>query len=115
MVLDHHGWLDTTNEFFLDTLQPRVVIIPAWHATHPDHGVLRRLLSAKSKPDLFITSLLDAPRAIFSYLGPVFKSTEGHVVTRVSAGGATYRVVILDDANPTQLVCGARTLLLPLK
>src|SRR5271166_5841917 len=97
LVLNHHGWLDTTNEFFLDTLRPRVVIIPAWHASHPDHGVLRRLLSASSRPDLFITSLLDAPRAIFNYLGPVFKSTEGHIVIRVSAGGATYHVVILDD------------------
>lgn len=38
-VLNHHGWLDTTNDMFLDTLQPRVVVIPAWHATHPDHGV----------------------------------------------------------------------------
>jgi beta-lactamase superfamily II metal-dependent hydrolase len=104
MVLNHHGWLDTTNESFLETLQPRVVIIPSWHATHPDHGVLRRLLSASSKPDLFITSLLDAPRAIFSYLGPVFKSTEGHIVTRVSPGGATYQLVVLDDTNPTQLI-----------
>ena len=58
-----------------------------------------------SKPDLFITSLLDAPRAVFSYLGPaVFKSAEGHVVTRVSAGGAAYRVIILDDTSPAQLV-----------
>jgi hypothetical protein len=104
LVLNHHGWLDTTNQFFLDTLQPRAVIIPAWHATHPDHGVLRRLISANGKPDLFITSLLDAPRAVFSYLGPVFKSTEGHIVTRVSAGGATYVIVILDDTKPTQLV-----------
>jgi beta-lactamase superfamily II metal-dependent hydrolase len=104
LLVNHHGWLDTTNEFFLDTLRPRVVIIPAWHATHPDHSVLRRLLSANSKPDLFITSLLDAPRAIFSYLGPVFQSTEGHIVTRVSAGGATYRIIVLDDTNPTQLV-----------
>jgi beta-lactamase superfamily II metal-dependent hydrolase len=104
LLLDHHGWLDTTNEFFLDTLRPRVVIIPAWHATHPDHGVLRRLLATGSKPDLFITSLLDAPRAIFSYLGPVFKSTEGHIVVRVSADGAEYRVIVLDDTKSTQLV-----------
>jgi beta-lactamase superfamily II metal-dependent hydrolase len=104
LVLNHHGWLDTTNEFFLETLRPRAVIIPAWHATHPDHGVLRRLLSANSRPDLFVTSLLDAPRAVFSYLGPVFKSSEGHVVTRVSAGGATYRIIILDDTSPAQLV-----------
>jgi beta-lactamase superfamily II metal-dependent hydrolase len=104
LVLNHHEWLDTTNELFLETLKPRVVIIPAWHATHPDHGVLRRLLSARSKPDLFITSLLDAPRAVFSYLKPVFKSTEGHIVTRVFEGGAIYQVIILDDTNPTQLI-----------
>jgi glyoxylase-like metal-dependent hydrolase (beta-lactamase superfamily II) len=45
LVLNHHGWLDTTNPFFLRTLQPRVIIVPAWHASHPDHGVLRRLVS----------------------------------------------------------------------
>jgi beta-lactamase superfamily II metal-dependent hydrolase len=100
-VLDHHGWLDTTNGFFLSTLQPRVVIIPAWHATHPDHGVLRRLLSPRSYPgprDLFITTLLPAPQAIFSYLGQPFKSTEGHIVVRVLPGGAAYSVFILDDS-----------------
>jgi hypothetical protein len=36
-------------------------------------------------------TMLDAPHAVFSYLGQVFKSTERHIVTRVSAGGATYR------------------------
>lgn len=102
LVLNHHGWLDTTNDFFLDTLQPRTVVIPAWHATHPDHGVLRRLRAQRGgPPDLFITSLLAAPRAIFSYLGPaVFKNPEGHIVIRTSADGATYRVIILDATNP---------------
>src|SRR5262249_5412633 len=89
-VLNHHGWLDSTNAFFLRTLDPRVVVIPAWHATHPDHSVLRRLRSPRwqpGPPDLFITSLLDAPRAVFSYLGASFKSDEGHIVIRVAAGG----------------------------
>jgi hypothetical protein len=106
-VLNHHGWLDTTNPFFLRTLQPRVVVIPAWHATHPDHGVVRRLRSARfagGPPDLFITSLLDAPRAVFSYLGEVFRSTEGHVVVRVSPGGRQYSVIILDHAREQALV-----------
>ena len=99
-VLNHHGWLDTTNPFFLRMLQPRVIVIPAWHATHPDHSVLRRLRSRRLRPDppdLFITSLLDAPRGVFSYLGESFRSTEGHIVVRVEPGGARYSVVILDD------------------
>lgn len=98
-VLNHHGWLDTTNPFFLRTLDPRVVVIPAWHATHPDHSVFRRLRSPAWKPgppDLFITSLLDAPRAVFSYLGPGhFRSTSGHVLIRVTPGGGSYRVIVL--------------------
>jgi beta-lactamase superfamily II metal-dependent hydrolase len=101
-VLNHHGWLDSTNSFFLRTLRPRVVIVPAWHATHPDHGVLRRLLSTRIYPgprDLFATTLLDAPRAIFSYLGQSFQSTEGHILIRVAPGGGSYSAVILDDRD----------------
>jgi beta-lactamase superfamily II metal-dependent hydrolase len=99
-VLDHHGWLDTTNAFFLQTLRPRVIVIPAWHATHPDHGVLRRIISQRIYPgprDIFTTTLLDAPRAIFSYLPDPFQSTEGHIVVRVKKGGGEYSVYVLDD------------------
>jgi beta-lactamase superfamily II metal-dependent hydrolase len=107
-VLNHHGWLDTTNQFFLRTLQPRVVVIPAWHASHPDHSVMRRLRSPDWKPappDLFITSLLDAPRAVFSYLaGSSFQSTEGHIVVRVAPGGERYTVIILDDTQESPVV-----------
>jgi glyoxylase-like metal-dependent hydrolase (beta-lactamase superfamily II) len=106
-VLNHHGWLDSTNAFFLASLQPRVVIIPAWHATHPDHGVLRRLLATRIYPgprDLFATTLLDAPRTIFSYLGDPFKSTHGHIVVRVAKAGASYSVFILEDGDDRRRV-----------
>ncbi len=103
MVLNHHGWLDTTNPAFLAALRPRVVVIPTWHATHPDHGVLRRLIAPRSYPgprDLFATGLLDAPRAVFSYLRQSpFASEQGHVVIRVAAGGDSYRVYVLDHTN----------------
>jgi LmbE family N-acetylglucosaminyl deacetylase len=106
LVLNHHGWLDTTNPFFLKMLQPRVVIVPAWHASHPDHGVLRRLISPRvyTPADLFATTLLDAPKAVFSYLRDPFKSSEGHIVVRVQPGGVTYHVFILDDHSAEHLV-----------
>jgi Metallo-beta-lactamase superfamily len=108
LVLNHHGWLDTTNPFFLKTLQPRIVVIPAWHASHPDHGVLRRLLSARiyTPADLFTTTFLDAPRAVMSYLREPFRSAEGHIVIRVEPGGRSYRVYILDDRSPTHPITG---------
>jgi hypothetical protein len=82
------------------------VIVPAWHASHPDHGVLRRLVSPRvySPADLFATTLLDAPRAVFSYLREPFKSSEGHIVVRVQPGGEAYRVFVLDDTRPEHLL-----------
>jgi hypothetical protein len=106
LVLNHHGWLDSTNPFFLRTLQPRVVIVPAWHASHPDHGVLRRLLSSRvyAPADLFTTTFLEASRAVMSDLREPFKSSEGHIVVRVEPGGRSYRVYILDDRSPAHAV-----------
>lgn len=78
-------------------LAPRVAIVPAWHVSHPDHGVLRRLRSPRGpRPDLFITTLLDAPAAIFRYLNRPFRNTEGHIVVRVAPDGKEYRVFVLD-------------------
>jgi hypothetical protein len=108
-VLDHHGWLDTTNAFFLATLRPRVVIVPAWHATHPDHGVVRRVLSKRiyaGPRDVFLTTLLDAPKTVLSYLGTPFASTEGHVVVRVAPGGGSYRVFVLEDRDAGRRIVG---------
>jgi hypothetical protein len=108
-VLNHHGWLDTTNEFFLRTLAPRVAILPAWHASHPDHGVLRRLRSPRGpQPDLFTTTLLDAPAAIFRYLGNAFQNKEGHVVVRVAPDGNTYQVFVLDAEQETTGIVSVR-------
>ncbi len=79
----------------------------SWHVSHPDHGVLRRILSPRIYPDprdVFTTTLLDAPREIFRYLGQPFASTEGHILIRVEPGGARYRVLILDDSNESHQI-----------
>jgi hypothetical protein len=101
-VLNHHGWVDSTNAEYLAALRPRVLLLPAWHATHPDHGVLRRVLSTRIYPgprDLFATNILEAPRTIFSYLGNRFASSSGHLVVRVAEGGGSYQVFVLDDGS----------------
>jgi hypothetical protein len=70
--------------------------------------VVRRLISTGSYPgrrDIFITTLLDAPRAILSYLPhQPFSSIEGHIMIRVSPGGGTYRVFILDDEHDSPVI-----------
>lgn len=101
-VLNHHGYVDGANEFFLTTLKPRVNIIQVLGAGHLCASVYRRLVSSKLYPgprDIFTTNLHEAKKIV---LGPsavnTIKSTRGHILVRVAAGGDSYKVIILDDS-----------------
>lgn len=102
MVVDHHGSIEPASPFFLATLQPRVIIIPAWSPTHPSPDVLKRLLSQRiwSAPrDVFVTHLREPTKAAIGQRAERVASDAGHVVVRVDPGGATYRVLVLDDTD----------------
>ena len=102
MVVNHHGSIDVANPFFLATLAPRVIVVPAWSPTHPSPDVLKRLLSRRIWPgprDVFVTFLRDATKATIGPREAQVASDEGHVVVRVAPGGATYRVFVVDDRN----------------
>ena len=92
MVVNHHGSIDVANPFFLATLAPRVIVVPAWSPTHPSPDVLKRLLSKRIWPgprDVFVTFLRDATKATIGPREAQVASDEGHVVVRVAPGGAT--------------------------
>jgi hypothetical protein len=100
-LLDHHGNRDSTNAFLVSTLRPRVWIIPVWSADHPGHDVLDRMYSPRLYPgprDVFATNMLDANRLVIGPLLDRLLSAQGHIVVRVAPGGASYQVIILDDA-----------------
>ncbi|MFC1618868.1 ComEC/Rec2 family competence protein [Candidatus Neomarinimicrobiota bacterium] len=101
-VLNHHGYSDSENAFFLKTLRPRVHIIPAWAPSHPGQRVLYRLYSERLYPgprDIFITNLLPESRIVLGSWMMKFQSEQGHVVVRVAPGGNAYVVIILDDTT----------------
>jgi hypothetical protein len=101
-VLDHHGYIDTENEFLVSTLRPRVHILSVWSPSHPDTRVLRRLLSTRLYPgprEIFATNRMEANRVVIG--GAPFASEHGHIVVRVEPGGARYRIIILDDSAET--------------
>jgi hypothetical protein len=102
-TLDHHGNRDAINEFFVQTLKPRVWIGQSWSADHPGHEVLIRMTTPylyKGDRDLFATNMLEANKIV---IGPLidrsYKSQQGHIVVRVMPGGNVYYVIILDDAK----------------
>lgn len=103
LTLNHHGNRDASNEIFLKTLQPAVVVQQLWCSDQPGQEVLHRLITP---------NLLETPPAIFStnmheetkiYMGPWltrnYKSMEGHILIRVTDGGLRYKVYILQNKD----------------
>ncbi len=103
-VLNHHGYLDSQNAFFVSTLRPRVWINPVRDACHPGHSVYRRIMSRQLYPgprDLFTTNFHPASRMVIVGENDPATSYQGHIVVRVAPGGNTYKVIILDDSAET--------------
>jgi Metallo-beta-lactamase superfamily len=100
-VLNHHGFVDAANEFFIKTLKPRVNIVQVLGASHLCASAFRRLTSRKLYPgprDIFTTNLHEAKKIILgSSAEDAIKSSRGHILVRVAPGGDFYKVIILDD------------------
>lgn len=110
-VVNHHGSIEEANLFWLATLKSRVMIVPAWAATHPSPDVLKRLLSTRVYPgprDIFITSFRQPTKATTGARAAQVASDHGHVVIRVEPGGARYWVIVLDDTAETYRVRAIR-------
>ncbi|MGX1927788.1 ComEC/Rec2 family competence protein [Flagellimonas sp. 2504JD4-2] len=102
-TLNHHGNRDATNAFFIETLDPNVVVQQLWCSDHPGQEVYQRLIyedKGSSKRDIFSTNM--HPETLVTY-GPWFrdnyKSLNGHIVVRVAPQGETFMVYILDEVN----------------
>lgn len=97
---NHHANFDAMGKSFLQSLRPRVMIIQNWLAQQPDMSVLRRMLSTKIYPgprDIFTTNLMEETKIVVGRAVEKLKSSQGHVVIRVSPGGNEYMVYVLDD------------------
>ena len=100
-VLNHHGYLDSQNAFFLATLRPRVHIIQVWSPSHPSPRVLRRLLSTRiydGPRDIFATNIMEENKVVIGSNLAKLKSDQGHILVRVAPGGKSYQLIILDDS-----------------
>lgn len=101
-VLNHHGFIDAENAFFIQTLRPRINIIQSWVAAHPSHSTLSRLQSTRLYPgprDFFSTNMKEETKVVIGSAVEKFKSQQGHIVIRVQPGGDAYFIYILDDSS----------------
>lgn len=108
LKLNHHGYRDAQNEFFLKTLAPRVNVILSWDNNHPHVEAFPRMLSEETYAgprDFFITNLVDSARDLLgAELSGQFKSTQGHIVIRVAADGGSFVIYVLNDQSEERYV-----------
>ncbi len=107
MTLNHHGNRDASNETFLRTLNPAVVVQQSWCSDQPGQEIMHRLASPAlgSKRDVFGMHVQEASKAYLGFwLKDIYRSTKGHVLIRVLPGGNQFWVAVLDDTNPVLTV-----------
>jgi len=105
-ILDHHGYIDSQNEFLVATLRPRVWMLSVWDSGHPTSRVWQRLHNPRIYPgprQVFATDLHPATRQVISGIDKL-AGDRGHIVLRVAPGGEEFRVVIVDDSSESHRV-----------
>lgn len=107
-TLNHHGNRDATNEFFVKTLNPKVVVQQSWCSDHPGQEVYQRLIYKDKKMkdrDIFATNMHQETMVTY---GPWFKnnykSLHGHIVIRVYPDGKQFEVFVLNEDDSVLLV-----------
>lgn len=105
LALNHHGYYDASNAFFLRTLSPQVVVHQVIHDPHYQPGVLKRLAAHPSH--VFTYNMHDQTRKKYSSeVSKLYKSQQGHIVIRVLPGGKQFYVYTLDDQKDNCALSG---------
>ena len=100
-VADHHGYFNATGPDFVRALRPRVFVIMAWDSAHPTVNTLAAMYSKAiygGDRDVFATAVKPELKITNKRVAD-FKSSNGHVVVRVEAGGERYQVLVVDNAD----------------
>ncbi len=92
MTLNHHGNRDATNIDFLQTLDPKVVILQSWSSDHPGQENAHRLISSnigENKREIYMTNF-DPLTSVG--IGPWFEKcltgANCHILLRVMPDGS---------------------------
>jgi Predicted hydrolase (metallo-beta-lactamase superfamily) len=106
-VANHHGYFDAVGEEAVRALRPRAWVVPVWHLTHLNIGVLERMLSPQLYPgprDVFATDLMPATVLMNQRFRAGMSSFSGHVVVRVAPGGEEFRIYVTDNTDENDTV-----------
>lgn len=99
MKANHHATANCNSKELLEKLVPQVVLVHNWRDIQPNPATISRMFDANSSCQIFTTNMSEANKLRLGTNFSKLKSTEGHIVVRVSPGGAEYFIYVLDDTN----------------
>lgn len=102
---NHHANYDANSVGFIAALRPRVFVVQTWGATQPAISVYRHMKSKAIYPgprDIFFTNLMEESKLVLHIKD--HDTPRGHIVIRVSPGGAEYFVYVLEDSDESRSV-----------
>lgn len=96
VTLNHHGYWDATNRYFMETLHPSVVVLPSRHDPHFQFDPLSKV--ADLKAHLYTNNLHESVSKLFSdEFKNLTKGANGHILIRVLPKGEEFYVYMLND------------------
>ena len=99
--VNHHGWFDSANSIFIETLRPQAWLISSLDKSQPKYYTVRRL-----RDNLIYSDWRD----LFCTTGAADEETPkvrermtsiGHIVVRVYEGGLKYQIFVIQNDDPT--------------
>lgn len=96
ITMNHHGFHDATNAFFMNKLSPKVVVNQSRHTPHFQFTPLQEVVNINA--DFYANNLHNETFNLFSEkLRELVKGRNGHVLIRVKPNGSEYYVYLIDD------------------
>lgn len=98
-VANHHGYFDACGPAMVRALRPRVWVVPTWHVSHPDIGVLANLFSEElysGARDVLATGMAPAAMLTTERFSSRLAGSEGHVVVQLAEGGDSFTVHVVE-------------------
>jgi hypothetical protein len=104
---DHHGLYDGVSADVARTLRPRAWVIPTWHISHPSLQQLEHMFNERlyaGPREVFATEVMHENALMHRRLMQKLRSTRGHVIVRVDAGGERFRMLVTDNGDESDRV-----------
>ena len=98
-VADHHGYRDSMNDNLLKALQANAIILPVWDLYHPHPNAMNRIIK-NGVTEVFPAGMTAENLKVLTEKNLAENiRPAGHIVVRVTEGGAKYQIFVLDDRS----------------